>query len=79
MENISKNLDNNHLSSKPQHRWAEGGKELNELWQMIIHDVSQEYNHKPHDTHKTCHLSKVSHMIINEVAYIINMLHHDGH
>ena len=46
---------------------------------MIIDDVSQKYNHKSHDTDKTCHLSEVSHMIINDVEYIINMLHHDGH
>ena len=30
------NLDNNHFSSKPQHRWAEDGKELHELRHMII-------------------------------------------
>ena len=46
------NLDKDHLSSKPQHRWAEDGKEHNELWQMIINDVSQKYNHKPHNTDK---------------------------
>ena len=45
-------LDNNHLSSKPQHRWAEDGKEPNELWQMIINDDSQKYNHEPRDTDK---------------------------
>ena len=29
-------IQNSHLSPKPQHRWAEDGKELHEMRHMII-------------------------------------------
>jgi hypothetical protein len=47
-----------HFSSKPEHRWAEGGKELNEMWHIIINDVGQNYNYKPHYTDKLATLVK---------------------
>jgi hypothetical protein len=46
------NLYNVHFSSKPQHRWVEDGKELKEVWLMIINDVGQKYNQKAPDTVK---------------------------
>ena len=62
-----------HFSSKPQHRWAEGGKNLMKLmWHMIINDAGQNYNHEPHGTDNIATFSGARQMIINDVGQIYN-------
>jgi hypothetical protein len=41
-----------HFSSKSEHHWAEGGKEPDEMWHIIINDVGHNYNYKPYGIDK---------------------------
>jgi hypothetical protein len=46
------------FSSKPQHRWEEGGKELHGMLHMIINDVGRSYKSEPDGTNKLVTLAK---------------------